>query len=252
MYGLTSENIHDIKVVFSRHKEVENAILYGSRAKGNHKPSSDIDISLVGNSITLTIQLEIATQLDDLLLPYKIDLSIYHKIENKEFVEHIDRVGINFYEKNIDWKEYRFSDFALINPSVKIPKENKSSFVEMKDLTDGKRYCEPSQERALGGGSRFENGDTLFARITPCLENGKICQVRNLKNNVGFGSTEFHVLRGKENISDSNFIFYLSRWREVRDHAEKNFDGTSGRQRVPKQAFDDLILNLPSLPEQMS
>ena len=79
-------------------------------------------------------------QLDDLLLPYKIDLSIYHKIENKEFVEHIDRVGINFYEKNIDWKEYRFSDFALINPSVKIPKENKSSFVEMKDLTDGKNY----------------------------------------------------------------------------------------------------------------
>lgn len=151
-----------------------------------------------------------------------------------------------------EWKEYKFSDFALVNPTVKIPKDKNVSFVEMKDLENGKRYCLPSQERKLSGGSRFENGDTLFARITPCLENGKICQVKNLRNNIGFGSTEFHVLRGKENISDTNFVFYLSRWKEVRDHAEMNFDGTSGRQRVPKQAFDDLVLTLPPLPEQKS
>lgn len=151
-----------------------------------------------------------------------------------------------------EWKEYRFSDFVSVNPSVKILDKESVSFVEMKDLTDGKRYCEPSQLRNLSGGSKFQNGDTLFARITPCLENGKICQVRNLKNDVGFGSTEFHVLRGRENTSDTNFVFYLSRWKEVRDHAELNFDGTSGRQRVPKQAFDDLILNLPPLTEQKS
>jgi len=149
-----------------------------------------------------------------------------------------------------EWKEYKFSDFALVNPSVKIDKDKEISFVEMKDLEDGIRFCEPRQNRFLSGGSRFQNGDTLFARITPCLENGKICQVRKLRNNVGFGSTEFHVFRGKDKVSDSNFVFYLSRWNEVRDHAEKNFDGTSGRQRVPKQAFDDLFLNLPPLPEQ--
>ncbi|MDX2135279.1 MAG: restriction endonuclease subunit S [Saprospiraceae bacterium] len=149
-----------------------------------------------------------------------------------------------------EWKEYKFSDFALVNPSVKIAKGEDVSFVEMKDLADGKRFCEPSQKRMLGGGSRFQSGDTLFARITPCLENGKICQVRNLDKNVGFGSTEFHVFRGKAGVSDSDFVFYLSRWSEVRSHAEMNFDGTSGRQRVPKQAFDDLFLNLPPLPEQ--
>lgn len=102
-----------------------------------------------------------------------------------------------------EWKAYKFSDFALVNPTVKIPKDENVSFVEMKDLENGKRYCLPSQERKLSGGSRFENGDTLFARITPCLENGKICQVKNLRNNIGFGSTEFHVFRGKENISDT-------------------------------------------------
>ena len=150
-----------------------------------------------------------------------------------------------------EWKEYKFSDFVDINPLVRIPKNIPISFVEMKDLDPSMRYCESSQLKLLSGGSRFINGDTLFARITPCLENGKICQVRNLQNNIGFGSTEFHVLRGKEGVSDTNFVYYLSRWNEVRDHAEHNMEGSSGRQRVPKEAFDTLYLPLPPLPEQI-
>lgn len=151
-----------------------------------------------------------------------------------------------------EWKEYRFSEFVDINPAVKLPKDKLLSFVEMKDLESNKRHCMSSQNRLLSGGSKFENGDTLFARITPCLENGKICQVKGLKNGKGFGSTEFHVFRGKRGISDSDFVYYLSRWDDVRAHAEINLDGTSGRQRVPKQAFDDLILLLPPLPEQLA
>lgn len=149
-----------------------------------------------------------------------------------------------------EWKEYKFSDFVEINPSVKIPKGIPVSFVEMKDLDSSVRYCESSQKKELTGGSRFINGDTLFARITPCMENGKICQVRNLENGFGFGSTEFHILRGKDGVSDSDFVYYLSRWDEVRDHAEHNMEGSSGRQRVPKQAFDNLYLSLPPLPTQ--
>lgn len=149
-----------------------------------------------------------------------------------------------------EWKEYKFSDFVEINPSVKIPKGIPVSFVEMKDLDSSVRYCESSQKKELTGGSRFINGDTLFARITPCMENGKICQVRNLENGIGFGSTEFHILRGKDGVSDSDFVYYLSRWNEVRDHAEHNMEGSSGRQRVPKQAFDNLYLCLPPLNTQ--
>ena len=144
-----------------------------------------------------------------------------------------------------EWKEYKFSDFVSINPTVKMPTNEPISFVEMKDLVDGKKYCYPSSTRLKGGGAKFENRDTLFARITPCLENGKICQVMGLKNGVGFGSTEFLVFRGKSKVSDSDFVFYLSRWSEVRSHAEINLDGTSGRQRVPKDCFNELILNLP-------
>ena len=149
-----------------------------------------------------------------------------------------------------EWKEYKFSDFVNINPSIKLPKDNPISFVEMKNLDSSLRYCESEQTKILSGGSRFMNGDTLFARITPCLENGKICQVRNLQDGIGFGSTEFHVFRGVEGISDTNFVYYLARYEEVRSYAENNMEGSSGRQRVPKEAFDNLLISLPPLSEQ--
>lgn len=150
-----------------------------------------------------------------------------------------------------EWKEIIFSDFVDINPIVRLPSNEPVSFVEMKDLVDGKRFCYPSSERQNGSGSKFQEFDTLFARITPCLENGKIAQVKGLKHGVGLGSTEFLIFRGKQNVSDNDFVFYLSRWNEVRAHAEINLDGTSGRQRVPKECFNDLKLNLPrNLHEQ--
>lgn len=149
-----------------------------------------------------------------------------------------------------EWKEYKFSEFVDINPSVPLNGKSLFSYVEMKDLQDGNKYCFPSAERNPASGSRFRNGDTLFAKITPCLENGKICQVKGLKNGIGFGSTEFLVFRGKEGVSNNDFVFYLSRWEEVRAFAENNFEGTSGRQRVPKGCFENLFLNLPEIPEQ--
>lgn len=151
-----------------------------------------------------------------------------------------------------DWKEYRFSDFVYISPTVSLKVGLEYSFIEMKDLQEGNKFCLPSEKRKLSGGARFVEGDTLFARITPCLENGKICKVKNLEDGVGFGSTEFLVFREKENISDNDFIFYLSRWDEVRGFAESNFEGTSGRQRVPKSCFDNLFLDLPDYPEQQT
>jgi type I restriction enzyme S subunit len=148
------------------------------------------------------------------------------------------------------WETYTFSDFADMNPSVKLTGGGAFSFVEMKDLNNGQRNAYPSADREISGGARFQNGDTLFARITPCLENGKICQVRGLKNNIGFGSTEFLVFRGKPGVSDTDFVFYLARYEEVRKFAEQNMVGTSGRQRVGREAFENLILDLPPLPTQ--
>jgi len=249
-YGLKDIELAKLNEVFAANERIERVILYGSRAKGNYKPFSDVDITLEGAELTHTDLNRISLAIDDLLLPYQFDISIFHTLKNEALIDHIRRMGITIYEKKSEWKEYKFSDFVEINPSVKIPKGIPVSFVEMKDLDSSVRYCESSQKKELAGGSRFIDGDTLFARITPCMENGKICQVRNLENGIGFGSTEFHILRGKEGASDSDFVYYLSRWDEVRDHAEHNMEGSSGRQRVPKQAFDNLYLCLPPLNTQ--
>lgn len=99
-FGLKIATIQAIQEVFKLHHEVEKAILYGSRAIGNYRPGSDIDLTLSGEKLSLTILQKIEDELDDLLLPYKIDLSLHKQIENKELLEHIERVGKVFFERS--------------------------------------------------------------------------------------------------------------------------------------------------------
>lgn len=98
-FGLTQEDIDRISKVFSHYPQIEKVLIYGSRAKGNFKPASDIDLTLIGQEIDLNLQLRIEFDLDDLMLPYKFDLSIYHKLSNQDFIDHINRVGKKFYDR---------------------------------------------------------------------------------------------------------------------------------------------------------
>lgn len=95
--GLDIADVEAVRNVFSNYPEVEKVLLYGSRAMNRFKPSSDIDLSLVGDKIDSSILSSIEFDLDDLLLPYKFDISIYHQLTNPEFIDHINRVGIDFY-----------------------------------------------------------------------------------------------------------------------------------------------------------
>jgi len=100
MYGLEQNDIDRIQAVFSSFPEIEKAILYGSRAKGNYKPVSDIDLTLIGETLNLDVLNKLENQLDDLLLPYTFDISIFKQITNSDLIEHINRIGIVFYLKN--------------------------------------------------------------------------------------------------------------------------------------------------------
>ncbi len=97
-YGLPDETLARIRSVFAAHPEIEKAVLYGSRAKGNFRAGSDIDLCLVGEAVSLAQQLRIESELDDLLLPYKIDLSRFHALDNPALTDHIRRVGVTVYE----------------------------------------------------------------------------------------------------------------------------------------------------------
>jgi uncharacterized protein len=99
-YGLTDSVIEKIHRVFSQFPAVDKVVLYGSRAKDNYKASSDIDLTLYGAELTHAIYLNIIEALDELLLPYMIDVSIFAELHNKNLEEHICRVGVIFYQRN--------------------------------------------------------------------------------------------------------------------------------------------------------
>ena len=100
-YGLKETDIKCINNIFTQFNTIEVAIIYGSRAKGNYKPASEIDLTLKGNELDISVLNRLSWVLDDLLLPYTFDISLFKNISNKNLIEHIDRVGIIFYNRTI-------------------------------------------------------------------------------------------------------------------------------------------------------
>jgi len=148
------------------------------------------------------------------------------------------------------WKEFKFTNFVEINPKIKLNKEELYDFVEMADVNPNYRHVYSKQKKLVKGGSKFESGDILFARITPCLEHGKITQFVSNSKKPAFGSTEFYVFREKQGVSNQGFIYYLSRSELIRKPAEKSMVGASGRQRAQIDAIKDITITAPNLTEQ--
>lgn len=145
-----------------------------------------------------------------------------------------------------------FTEAVTVNPSVCLVKGKTYPFVEMAAVDPGARSVRESERRAFdGGGARFAPGDTLMARITPCLENGKIARFRPTdQTSIGFGSTEFIVIRGKAGVTTDDYAYYLTKWDEFRQFAIGQMTGSSGRQRVPADSLAGFNAMVPSLPVQ--
>ena len=137
------------------------------------------------------------------------------------------------------------SQALIVNPKVKLSKGEVARFADMKAIPTNGFHVEDIIEKEFNGGAKFQQNDVLLARITPCLENGKTALVDFLKKDeVGFGSTEFIVLRGCGAISYP-FVACLSRLDSFRQHCIQNMVGSSGRQRVQNSCFDSFFLSLP-------
>ena len=150
-----------------------------------------------------------------------------------------------------EWKETNLDSIALVNPIEALKKGVRAKKIAMETLQPFNKKISRYSIESYNGGMKFRNGDTLVARITPCLENGKTAYVDVLEDNeVGFGSTEYIVIRERKGASDRQFLYYFLISPEFRDVAILSMSGSSGRQRVQTDVVRNHIFSLPSLPEQ--
>ena len=150
-----------------------------------------------------------------------------------------------------EWIKKKLSDIADFNPRETIKKGAIAKKIPMDILRPFYRDIPYYVEECFSGGTKFRNGDTIMARITPCLENGKTAQVSILNDGeVGFGSTEYIVFRAKEGIANKDYLYYLVCSPEVREPAIKSMVGSSGRQRVQTDVVKNLEIDVPPLVDQ--
>ena len=147
--------------------------------------------------------------------------------------------------------KYKLSDIAYFNPRESIKRGCIAKKVAMDKLQPFCRDIPEYELKAFAGGTKFRNGDTIMARITPCLENGKIAKVNVLgKDEIGFGSTEYIVFRARPEVADEDYLYYLVCSPLVRESAIKSMVGSSGRQRVQTDVVQNLIIDVPDLATQ--
>lgn len=120
----------------------------------------------------------------------------------------------------------------------------------MDEVIPGRKYVSGIITKPFKGGAKFQKDDTLFARITPCLENGKIAKYSGQNGPIAFGSTEFFVFRAKEGLSDSDYVYYLTLSDIIRKPAEASMFGASGRQRADLSVIENIDIDPPPLPIQ--
>ena len=148
------------------------------------------------------------------------------------------------------WDEKRLKEIAVFNPRETLKKGAVAKRIAMEQLQPFCRDVSAFDFAAFNGGTKFRNGDTIMARITPCLENGKMAKINVLnEDEVGFGATEYIVLRAREEI-DEDFLYYLVYSSYVRNAAIKSMVGSSGRQRVQTDVLENLPVLVPSYSDQ--
>ena len=245
-YGLDKKTIDKICGVFKNFKQIEKAVLYGSRAKGNYKKGSDIDLTLFGDELNLDIQNEIAESLDDLLLPYTIDLSIFAELNHDKLKDHIKRIGITFYEKKKNnkqgWEIKKLGDVCEIDKKQGI--HNNLPYVGLEHIESNTCKFIGSTEPLLVKSStfKFSNEHILYGRLRPYLN--KVL----LPDFCGHCSTEIFPIKPKP--------FLLKRFLQywfIGDKTVNKINETCTGARMPRANMHQVLkfkFLLPPLSEQ--
>jgi len=175
----------------------------------------------------------------------------------------IERWGVDYNLGNFNnsvlnsniFSNKKLKEIISINPTTIMPKEQDSgiSFIPMECISDDYGEVIELREKKIQeskGYTKFQEGDLIWARITPCMQNGKSAIVKNLKNGYGVGSTEFHVLRNNNPNIDLEYIYHILRLRLILKNAMSHFTGSAGQQRVPKSYLEELSIPIPTFDKQ--
>lgn len=196
----------------------------------------------------------------------KLDKAAAIREKSKALLAHYDALAESLFielfgdpiSNEKGWEKKKLGEVIMLNPKKAeisdIDKTKKGSFLEMANvLEDGSIIlCDDRRiDEMWKGYTYFAENDVLFAKITPCMENGKGAVVKGLTNGIGFGSTEFHVLRPKAGISDSYWIYGIIKNNKFRNKAKQNMKGSAGQKRVPTEFLNGFEIPLPPLSLQI-
>ena len=256
--ALPRRYLDQLEALLSEHVPDVEVWAYGSRINGESHEGSDLDLVLRDPALEPLDGgfYDLLEEIEKSNIPILIQVHDWARLP-ESFHREIERDYVVVQEgkerrRAGEWREMPFSEAVLVNPPTWLNRGANYPFVDMAAVNADSRTTVSVEERTFkGSGSRFQSGDTLMARITPCLENGKIARYEAVGDKLdAHGSTEFIVIRGRPNVTDNNFAYYLTKWEEVRNYAIGQMTGTSGRQRVPADSLDHLTVPLPPLPEQ--
>ena len=271
MIDLNPKHFEIVQHILAKHVHGSEVRAFGSRVKWTAKDYSDLDLAVVGSKpLTLRQGRQLAEAFEESDLPIRVDVLDWHTIseefkriiaEEYEVIQGAEPVKTNEESvatlknssiKNKRWNLVKLGDVVKINPQRKLTKTKEAFHAAMRDIEVYRREISShSYKEFRGSGTRFQNGDTLLARITPCLENGKTVYVNCLKpDQVGHGSTEFIVLSGIEGKTDNLFVYYLARNPILRAFAIHSMQGSTGRQRVMADSLRSFEFSLPPIKEQ--
>ena len=201
----------------------------------------------------LQIQKQIVERLDKIVETQKLNDALIQKAD--ELFQSLLYRELHPAGKN--WGNKKLGEVCEINPPKaeinKLPENTVVNFLAMADVSENAeviKWQEKKLSKVKNGFTFFKDGDVLVAKITPCFENGKGAFIENMKRIVGFGSTEFHILRANPQILSNQFLYYIVGDKKFRKNGAKFMTGSAGQQRIPKQYFKNFKISLPPLEIQ--
>ncbi len=263
MFGLSVDSLHRIRSVFSRFPKIQKVILYGSRAKGNYKKGSDIDITLVGKGLTLKNTVyPLMEGLYELYLPYKFDISIFNKLAEPDFISHILRVGKTFYQKENDvmkrWSTIPLTDACLVfTDGDWVEKKDQSPsgirLIQTGNVGDGSFKNRLSKARYISTDT-FDDlkcteilaGDCLVSRLPYPV--GRSCIIPDTGERM-ITAVDCSIIRFKRDTAFPEFFRYYSQSRSYLASVDEYCTGAT-RRRISRKNLGKVLIPLPPLPEQ--